>query len=81
MQIKIIRWHILNHTLVTDILSMSSENALWWMPQDFSVVSRRYEGVILDLSQSAMLWQLGITTSRLTSHGELMVHAGCGAMR
>ena len=28
-----------------------------------------------------MLWQLGFTTSRLTSHGELMVHAGCEALQ
>ena len=41
----------------------------------FSVVSQHHEGVILDLSQSARLWQLAI------SHGELMVHAGCGATR
>ena len=37
------------------------------------LMSRRHEGVILDLNQWAMLWQLGITTSRLTSHSELMV--------
>ena len=47
----------------------------------FAVGSQRLEGVILDLSQWAMPWQLGITTSHLTSHGELMVHAGCGATR
>ena len=35
----------------------------------------------LDLSQWSMPPRLGITTSRLTSHGELMVHAGCGAAR
>ena len=44
-----------------------------------SVVSRRHEGVILDLSQLAMLWQLGITTSYLTGHGELTIHVDCGA--
>ena len=37
--------------------------------QIFTVVIRRHEGVILDLSQSEMLWQLGITTSRLNNHG------------
>ena len=49
---------------------------LWFK---FLIVSRRVEGVIFYLSQSAMLWQLGITTPRLTSHSELIVHAGCGA--
>ena len=44
----------------------------------FSVVSRRHEGVILDLSRWATLWLLRITASRLTSHGEFMVHACCG---
>ena len=41
----------------------------------FSVVSRHHEGVILDLSQSAMLWQLGITTSR--HHHLTMRSAAC----
>ena len=48
---------------------------------DVDVVSRRHEGIILDLSQWAMLWLLEITTSRLISHSELMVHAGCRATR
>ena len=44
----------------------------------FMVVSQHHEGVILGLSQWVKLWLLEITTSRLSRHSELMVHAGCG---
>ena len=40
-------------------------------------MSLRHEGVILDLNQSAMLRQLGITTLHLTNNDELMIHVGC----
>ena len=40
----------------------------------FSVVNRRHEGIKLDLSQSAMLWQLGITTSRLVKVTDSICH-------
>ena len=47
----------------------------------FSVVSWRHEGIILGLSQWLTFWSLRITTPRVTIHGELTVHASCGATR
>ena len=44
--------------------------------RQFLVVRRRREGLILDLSQSVRLWQLRITTARLTVNWWFMQAAG-----